>query len=99
LPSSREDVLRYAYEIQNLPVPEPVMWDQADLSPITRSFFEECKRVRAEITKQRLGLEWRYPDYRRGLDDMLEKGSGITSKARQLTSNDNDITTRRQTAE
>lgn len=99
LPSSREEVLRYAYEIQNLPVPAAVMWDEAILSPMARDFFEECKRVRAEITKQQLGLSWIYPDYRSGLDALLQRASDAAGKSCQMNINDNDITTRRRIAE
>lgn len=80
-PASREEVLRYAYELLSLPVPEPVLWDEADLSAMTRSFFEECKRVRSDLTKKQLGIEWRYSDYRSGLDSLLRNSSNDNGDA------------------
>lgn len=99
VPSSREDVLRYAYEIQNLSVPAPIMWDQANLSPMARDFFEECKRIRSDVTKKQLGLSWIYPDYRSGLDALLQEAVDAASKSCQMNINDNDITARRRIAE
>lgn len=96
MPTSREDILRYAYEIQNLDAPETLLWNEADLSPKARSFFEECKRVRAELTKSELGLQWLYPNYLSGLDALLAQS---TRPASALGINDNDITARRRIAE
>ncbi len=40
---------------------------EAAMSPMARSFYAECKRVRNDRLKQVLGVRLRYPTYREGL--------------------------------
>jgi nucleoside-diphosphate-sugar epimerase len=65
------DVVRYAAEILGLPAPEPVEFGTADLSPMARSFYSECKRLDTTRMKERLGIELAYPTYREGLDAIV----------------------------
>ena len=39
------DVIRYAAELLDMEPPEPIPFDSAELSPMARSFYSECKRL------------------------------------------------------
>ena len=67
-----EEALAYAARIQDLPVPPLVPFEEADLSPMARSFYAECKRVSNEKAKRALGWVPRYPSYREGFAADLE---------------------------
>ncbi len=70
-PAPPEDVLSYAAALLGLPEPPGVAWDQADLSPMARSFYAESKRVRNARIKAELGVTLAYPGYREGLAAVL----------------------------
>jgi len=65
-----------AYQVS---VSGEVAFDEADLSPMARSFYAEAKRVSNAKVKARFGLEWRYPDYRSGLAACLAAEGGDAS--------------------
>jgi nucleoside-diphosphate-sugar epimerase len=67
-PAPPEDVIAYAAEILGLPVPPAEDWEDADMTPMARSFYAESKRVRNDRIKAELGVRLLYPDYRSGLD-------------------------------
>jgi len=66
-----EDVIGYAAELLRLPVPPEIAFEDAELSPMARSFYAESKRVDNSRIKEELGVELRYPDYRVGLKALL----------------------------
>ncbi|MEZ5777189.1 MAG: SDR family oxidoreductase [Paracoccaceae bacterium] len=70
-PSPPEDVLAEAARLLDLPLPPEVAFDEADMTPLARSFYAESKRVRNDRIKRDLGVELRYPDYRTGLAALL----------------------------
>ncbi|PLX44209.1 MAG: NAD(P)-dependent oxidoreductase [Hyphomicrobiales bacterium] len=67
-PAPPQDVTAYAARLMGLPAPEEVDFDSAEMSPMARSFYGECKRVHNTRIKQELGAQLAYPDYRAGLD-------------------------------
>lgn len=67
LPEAPDVVIRYAAELMGLPAPEPVEFERADLSPMARSFYSECKRVGNRRMKRDLLPKLIHPDYRSGL--------------------------------
>lgn len=71
-PSPPQDVVAYAAELLGLPVPEDIPFAQANLSPMGRSFYEECKRVSNARIKSALGVRLAYPTYREGLRAILQ---------------------------
>lgn len=73
-PSPPEDVLAYAAELLGLPRPPEEPFDPASMSPMAASFYAENKRVRNDRIKAELGVSLRYPDYRAGLEAMLQAG-------------------------
>ncbi len=66
-----EDVIAYAAELLGLPIPPAIKFEEADLSPMARSFYAESKRVRNTRIKEELGVTLRYPDYQTGLRALL----------------------------
>ena len=71
-PAPPQDVIGYAAELLGLPMPEAVDFEAANLSPMARSFYAESKKVRNDRIKDELGVTLRYPNYRVGLDALLE---------------------------
>ncbi len=72
VPAPPEDVIGYAAELLGVPVPTAVDFDEANLTPMARSFYAESKRVRNDRIKRDLGVTLLYPDYRSGLESLLE---------------------------
>ncbi|MBE3640238.1 SDR family oxidoreductase [Mangrovicoccus algicola] len=70
-PAPPEDVIAHAAELLGLPVPPAIPFDEAEMSPMARSFYAESKRVRNDRIKRDLGVRLRYPDYRAGLAALL----------------------------
>lgn len=70
-PAPPEDVIAYAAELLGLPIPPAESWDQADMSPMARSFYAESKRVRNDRIKSELEVQLIHSDYRTGLKSLL----------------------------
>lgn len=75
LPAPPQDVIAYAAELLRLPPPPEVAFDEADLSPMARSFYGENKQVRNDLLKRDLGLTLTFPTYREGLADIAASKS------------------------
>lgn len=73
-PAPPEDVLSHAAALLGLPEPPGVPYDEAEMTPMARSFYAESKRVRNGRMKAALGVELRYPSYREGLAAILAAG-------------------------
>ena len=73
-PAPPEDVIAHAAHLLGLPLPPAIPYDQADLSPMARSFYAESKRVRNDRIKAELGVRLIHPDYRAGLAALLQSG-------------------------
>ncbi len=70
-PVPPQDVIGYAAELQGLPLPPAIPYDKADLTPMARSFYNENKRVRNTRIKDELGVQLLYPNYRVGLEALM----------------------------
>lgn len=70
-PAPPQDVIAHAAALLGLPVPPATPFEEADLSPMARSFYAESKRVDNTRIKTELGVRLRYPDYRVGLAQLL----------------------------
>lgn len=71
-PAPPQDVIAYAAELLELPLPPAIDFDTAEMTPMARSFYAESKKVRNDLIKDELGVVLKYPDYRRGLRMMLQ---------------------------
>jgi nucleoside-diphosphate-sugar epimerase len=70
-PAPPQDVLAYAAELLGTPPPPEVAFEDAELTPMARSFYGENKRVRNDKIKRQLGVQLVYPTYREGLSALL----------------------------
>jgi len=70
-PVPPQDVIGYAAELQGLPLPPAVPFEEADMTPMARSFYSENKRVRNNRIRDELGVTLLFPDYRRGLKALV----------------------------
>ncbi len=70
-PVAAETVLAYAAELAGLPVPPAIPFEEAELSPMGRQFWAECKRIDTRRVREQLGFEPKYPSYREGLEAIL----------------------------
>ncbi|MDC0087769.1 SDR family oxidoreductase [Amylibacter sp.] len=70
-PAPPEDVISYAAELLDMPIPIAIDYDKAEMSPMARSFYAENKRVSNELIKKELGVELKFPDYKTGLQSLL----------------------------
>lgn len=75
-PAPPQDVIGYAAELLNLPLPPAVDFETAAMTPMARSFYAESKKVRNDRIKDELGVQLKYPDYRSGLRAMLDTHLG-----------------------
>ncbi|OYU17159.1 MAG: NAD(P)-dependent oxidoreductase [Rhodobacteraceae bacterium PARR1] len=75
-PAPPEDVIGHAADLLGLPLPPAVAYDQAEMTPMARSFYAESKRVRNDRIKSELGVRLLYPTYREGLAGLLAGGAG-----------------------
>ncbi len=66
-PAPPQDVVAFAAEILGVEPPPEVAFEDADLSPMGRSFYGENKRVSNARIKRELGVKLAYPTYREGM--------------------------------
>jgi nucleoside-diphosphate-sugar epimerase len=66
-PAASDAVLVFAAELLGMTPPPALDFATADLSPMARSFYAECKRVSNRRLKTELGVELAFPTYREGL--------------------------------
>jgi len=62
-----DKVVKHACELLGVTPPDPVAFEDADLSEMARSFYADNKRVRNDRIKDELGVALRYPSYREGM--------------------------------
>jgi nucleoside-diphosphate-sugar epimerase len=73
-PAPSSDVIAFAAALLNLPPPPEIPFEQAELSPMARSFYDDNKRVINSRIKRELGVALHYPSYRVGLPAILAAG-------------------------
>jgi nucleoside-diphosphate-sugar epimerase len=66
------EVITYACEILGVTPPPIIPYNEADMAPIVRSFYNDNKRVANNRIKEELGVTLKYPDFRKGIDACLE---------------------------
>ena len=74
-PSPPGEPLAFAAQLLGIPPPPEIAFDQAEatMSPLAKSFWQECRRVNNNKLKRELGVTLRYPTYREGLRALLEQ--------------------------
>jgi nucleoside-diphosphate-sugar epimerase len=69
-PAPPQDVITFAAERLGIASPPEVPFEEADLSPMGRSFYGECKRVSNRLIREELGVTMAYPTYREAMRDL-----------------------------
>jgi nucleoside-diphosphate-sugar epimerase len=75
-PAPAEDVVTYAAELLGVEPPPLIDFATATLSPMARSFYAECKRVKNDALKRELGVQPTYATYRDGIRALYDAGDG-----------------------
>jgi len=70
-PCPPQDVVAFAAKLLKRPLPPEIAFDDAELSPMAKSFYAESKRVSNKRIKEELGYRLIYPSYREGLTALL----------------------------
>lgn len=84
LPAAPAEVTAYACGLLGVAPPPLVPLEEAGLSEMARSFWRDNKRVDNRRMHEELGVELQYPDYRRGLEALLQaEAGGDQSPARE----------------
>jgi nucleoside-diphosphate-sugar epimerase len=75
-PADPAEQIEYAAKLLGIAPPPLLSLDEAKrtLSPFLMSFYDGCARVKNERLKNALGVTPRYPDYRAGLQALLDDG-------------------------
>ena len=72
-PAPPEDVVTYAAELLGIEPPPEVPFEEADLTPMARSFYGDSRRISNALIKSELGVRLAYPNYREGLKALAER--------------------------
>jgi len=67
-PAPPQDLIAYAARQMGVPVPTDIAFEDANMTPMARSFYSDNKRVSNKAIKAALGIELLYPTFREGLD-------------------------------
>lgn len=70
-PAPPQDVIEYAAELLGMDPPPAVSFEEAEMSPMARSFYSDSKRVHNHRIKQELGVTLKHPTYKAALRAML----------------------------
>ena len=66
-------MLSHAAHLLGLPEPPAVPYDQAEMTPMARSFYGESKKVSNARIKTELQVQLHHPTYREGLAALLAR--------------------------
>jgi nucleoside-diphosphate-sugar epimerase len=80
-PAPPQDVIGFAARLCGMPSPAEIPFEQAELTPMSRSFYSENRRVRNDLIRRELGVVLRYPTYREGLTALRAGGEGPQTNA------------------
>ena len=70
-PAPNAEVIAHAAHLLGVTPPPEIPYDQAELSPMARSFWADNKRLRSR-RRGELGIDLLYPTYREGLKAILD---------------------------
>lgn len=75
-PAPPDEILAHAAALLGLPPPPEVRFEEAEMTPMARSFYLDNKRVRNDRIKAELGVRLAYPGYRQALAAILAEEGG-----------------------
>ena len=73
-PAPPQDVIAYAAELMGVEPPPEIPFEEAEMSPMARSFYADSRRV-SNARLNASGYDLKYPDYRTALSAMWRDGS------------------------
>ena len=73
-PTPPQEVVAYVAQLMGMDAPPLIAFEEADLSPMAKSFYGENKRIKNTRIKQELGVTLAYPSYREGLRALFDAG-------------------------
>lgn len=76
-PSPTQDTVAYAAGLLGVEPPPEIPLEEAELSPMAKSFYAENRRVRNALIKGELGVRLGYPTFREGFRALREAGEGM----------------------
>ena len=71
-PAPQGNVVRHAAGLIGVEPPQPQSLEEANLSPLARSFYVSRRKVASKVIGPELGLDLLYPDYESGLAAILK---------------------------
>ena len=75
-PAPAPDVIVYAAGLLGVEPPPPIPFEEAQLSPMARSFYAANRRIGNVALKTDLGVQLAYPTFREGLGALFAAGEG-----------------------
>ena len=72
-PAAPGDVVAHAAKMIGVEPPPEIDFEDADLSPMARSFYQGSRRIGNKLIKSELGVRLRYPTFREGLVSLMPK--------------------------
>ena len=75
-PAAQGDVVRHAAGLLGVEPPQPQSLEEANLSPMARSFYVSRRKVASKVIGPELGLDLLYPNYESGLAAILAEEGG-----------------------
>lgn len=79
-PAPPQDVVAYAAQLCGLDPPPEIKLEDAQLTPMGRSFYDENKRVRNRLIQDELGVTLAYPTFREGLTSLYRESESARKK-------------------
>lgn len=73
-PAAPGDVVAYVCELLGREPPPEIPYDDADMSPMAKSFWSDNRRVRNDRIKEELGVRLDFPTYRIGIRGIMGLG-------------------------
>lgn len=84
-PEPSHEVIKYACELLGKEPPPCIPYEEVDMAPIARSFYEDNKFILNNKIKNELGITLKYPNFRKGLEGCLEAEKHALHAFRQAT--------------
>lgn len=78
--ASSHEVIAYAARLLGREPPPMIRFEDANLAPITLSFYSDNKRIKNDLMKSELGVSLKCPNYRVGLEACLEAEKFYTTR-------------------
>jgi hypothetical protein len=83
-PVAPDEVVTYAADLLGVPMPPEIPFDQAELAPSAKSFYDGSSRIRNDRIKSELGVTLTYPTFREGLAALVPQSPVDTRESPRI---------------